>query len=111
MAIATAAAPAVVGAVASSVVAGCERLPVIIAKAASDARGEPSLVHRAKRMVELQFEAFTHASDDVIHEPQADLWCRLRIVPREVFVDELDDGLVHGPGLAFGLDRNLVAIC
>src|SRR5712691_11667289 len=89
MGIAAAAAPAVVGAVASSVVAGCERLPVIIAKAASDARGEPGLVHRAKRMVELQFEAFIHASDHVIHERHADFLCRLRILPREVFVTSL----------------------
>src|SRR5262245_29170438 len=53
MAIAAAAAAAMIGAVARSLVAGCDRLPVIVAERAGDSRHVPGFVHLAKSVVEL----------------------------------------------------------
>src|SRR5262249_8095765 len=72
VAIAAATAPTMVGTVARSVAAACERLPVALPKSLGDAGAEPSLVQRAKRMVKPQLEVLFLASNPVIQERHAD---------------------------------------
>ena len=57
MAIAAMEAPAVVGPVIRRLQAACDRLTVVIAERAGDARRQPGLFRRAKRMIELHLEA------------------------------------------------------
>src|SRR6266702_2852731 len=64
-------------------------------------------IHRSKSIIQLQFEAPIHASDHVIHERHADFLCRLRILPREVLVDELYNSFDDSPRFSLLLDRHL----
>src|SRR6266478_7692937 len=91
---ATAEAPAMVRPVSRRRQAACDRLTVVIAKRAGYARRQPGLLRRAKRMKELQLKASIHASDHIIHHRHAGFLRRLRILPREILIDEL--------GKAFG---------
>src|SRR4030088_734069 len=82
--IAAAPTPTVIGAISRGLVAACERLTVVVAESARYPWHEPGVIHRAKRVVELQLEAAVHTSDDVVHERHAGALCRCRILPREV---------------------------
>ena len=89
VAVAAAAAAAMKRAVARGLVAACDRLPVIVAEGAGDARHLSGVVHRAKRVIKLQLEAAIHASDDIVLERHAGPLRRDRIFPGEVSDDVL----------------------
>ena len=57
-------------------------------------------------MKELQFEAPIHASDHVVHHRQAGFFRRLRILPREILIDEFGEGLGDSDRFALLLDRH-----
>src|SRR6476646_2675702 len=110
VAVPAAPAPAMVGAVARSLVAACDRLPIVIPKCACDARHMPRIVHRAKRAIELQLEAGIHASNHVILKRHASFFCRDRILPGEVtehiFRISLDESFSNGPGFLLLFNGN-----
>src|SRR5207253_11491707 len=93
VAVAAAAAASVVGIGIGRPLAGGERLPVIVTESAGDARRQSGGVHGAQRVVELPLEAPVHATDHVILERHAGSFRGLRILPGEVVVEELYDGL------------------
>src|SRR5262245_63466889 len=107
MAIATAAAPAMVRAVRRSLFTADELLPVIIAESAGYAGRKPGLVHRAKRTIQLPFEAAIHASDHVVLQRHPGFLRCCRILPREVLGDVLRQSFDNGPRLAVGLVLDL----
>src|SRR5262249_6171519 len=104
MAIATAAAPTMVGAVRGSLVAADELLPVIIAESAGYARRKPGVVHRAKRIVQLPSEFPIHASDHVVLQRHTGLLRGFRILPPEVLGNVFRQSFDDGPRLALVLD-------
>src|SRR5689334_8873465 len=110
VAVPAAAAAAMIRAVARSLVAARDPLPVIVAECAGDAGHESGLVHRAQRVVELQLEAAVHAADHIVLERHAGALRRDRILPGEV----RDDVPGHGPhdGARFALlaDQRLDAL-
>ena len=63
VAITAAKTPAMVRPVRRSLQTTCEGLTVIITECARYARPEPSIVHRAKSVIQLQLETPVHASD------------------------------------------------
>src|SRR5207253_3079655 len=85
--------PAMIRPVSRRLQAACDRLTVVIAERAGYARRQPGLLRSVKRMKELQLEAPIHASDHVVQHRHAGFFCRLRILPREILIDE--------PGKAF----------
>src|SRR6516162_294357 len=103
MAIAAAAAPSMVRAVRRSLVAVCELLPVIVAESAGYARRKPSLVHRAKRVVQLASEVPIHAADHIVLQRHAGFLCGFRILPPEVLGNVLRQNFDDGPRLALVL--------
>src|SRR6267142_7046816 len=105
MAIAAAQASAMVGAIDRGLVAACDRLPVVIAEAARHTRRKPGVVQRSKKMIELHFEAPIHASDYVFSHRHTNVFCGLRILPREVLINELDNSSRDSPCLTLSLDR------
>ena len=107
VAIAAAEAPAMVRPVSCRSQAACKRLTVVVAERAGYAGREPSLLRRMERMKELQLEVSIHASDHVIHHRQADLPCRLRILPREILIDEPGEALGDSLSFALPLDCHL----
>jgi hypothetical protein len=82
----------------------CDRLTVVIAERAGYARRQPGLLRRVKRMKELQLEAPIHAADHIVHHRHAGFFRRLRILPREVLIDELDKAFGDSHRLALLLD-------
>src|SRR3977135_4350513 len=93
-AIAAAEAPAMVGSISRCLQAACDRLTVVIAERAGYARRQASLLRRVERVKKLSLKPPIRASDHVVHHRHAGFFRRLRILPREVLIDE--------PGKAFG---------
>src|SRR6516164_10176756 len=89
VAVAAARAPTMVRPVCRRFQAACERLTVVITERAGYARRQPGLVRRAKCVKELQLETPIHASDHVSYHRHAGFFCRLRILPGEILIDEL----------------------
>src|SRR5437588_6143456 len=58
-------------------------------------------------MVELDFEATIHPSDHVFSHGHRDVFCGLRILPREVLINELDTSSRDRPGLTLSLDGHI----
>src|SRR6476660_3874235 len=84
--------------------AAYDRLTVVIAERTGYARRQPRLLRRVKRIKQLQLEAPVHASDHVVHHRHADFVRRLRILPREVVIDEPGKGFGDSLGFAPLLD-------
>ena len=106
VAIAAAETAAMEGSVSRRLQAACDRLTVVIAERAGDAGRQPGLLRRVERVKKLQLEAPIHASDHVVHHRHAGFFRRLRILPREVLIDELGKGSGDSHRFALLLDRH-----
>src|SRR5262252_4274121 len=94
-------------AVGASLEAGCNRLPVVVAKCARDARDQTSIVERAKRAIKRHLEPMIHSADDVLLERHATLFRGGWILPRKVLIGELYNGSRDNGGFAFPVDSDL----
>src|SRR5262249_46416780 len=110
VAIAATKTPAVIRPVARGFQAGCYRLSVIIAECAGYARRKPGLLKRAKRVIELHFEAAIHAADHVVLHRHAGFFRRLRILPGEILIDELGHTLHDRSRFAVLFDAHLLLL-
>src|SRR5262245_56196577 len=107
MAIAAAQASAMVGAIGRGLVAARDRLPVVIAEATCHTRSKPSVVQRAKEMIQLHFESSVHTADHVLGYGHASFFGGMWILPREVLNHELRNSFLDNAALAFRLDCRL----
>src|SRR5260370_32865666 len=98
---------AMIRAVARSLLAGRDGLPVIVAKAAGAAGHQAGGVERAQRAVERDPETPIHAADHVILGRHAGLLGRIGILPAEILNHEFRNHLGDDLDLAFALDRHL----
>src|SRR5215510_3884256 len=104
MAIAAAQASAMVRAIGRSLVAACDRLPVIIAEATCHTRGKPGVVQRAKETIQPQSEASVHPADHVLRHRHASFFGGIWILPRKVLIHELGNSFRDSAALAVLLD-------
>src|SRR6516165_1014612 len=104
MAIAAAQASAMVGVIYRGLVAARDRLPVVVAEAACHTRSKPSVVQRAKEMIQPHFEGPVHPADHVLRHGHARFFGGIWILPREVLNHELGNSFLDGAALAFLLD-------
>src|SRR5881227_2121874 len=107
MAIAAAQASAMVGAIGRSLVAACDRLPVVIAEATCHTRSKPGVVQRAKEAIQPHLEGAVHPADHVLGHRHASFFGGMRILPRKVLVHELRNSLRDSAALAVLLDCRL----
>src|SRR6516164_948157 len=104
--LAAAEAPAIIRPISRRLKAACDRLTVIIAEPAGYARRQTGVLRSVKHTKELHFEAPIYASDRVVHHWHASFFRRLRILPREILVDELSKAFRDSHRFALLLDRH-----
>src|SRR3954469_5885788 len=98
-------------AVGCSLLAAGDRLPIVIAEAAGDPWRETGIVGCAHGSVELHSKTLVHAADDVYRHRHAHSFRRLRILPGEIFIDQLGSCFCDGLLLALlVLDHHLIAL-
>src|SRR5215831_3508194 len=107
MAIAAAQASAMIRAIGCGLVAACDRLPVVIAEATCHPRSKPSVVQRAKEVIQPRFEGPVHPADHVLGHGHASFFGGIWILPREVFIHELRNSFRDSAALAVLLDCRL----
>src|SRR6516165_2155874 len=107
MAIAAAQASAMVGVIYRGLVAARDRLPVVIAEATCHTRSKPSVVERAKEMIQPHFEGPVHPADHVLGYGHASFFGGMWIFPREVLNRELRNSFLDSAALAVLLDCRL----
>src|SRR5436190_16305326 len=107
MTIAAAQASAMVGAIGRGLGAARNRLPVVIAEATCHTRSKPSVVQRAKEMIQPRFEGLVHPADHVFRYRHARFFGGIWILPREVLNHELRNSFLDSAALAFFLDCRL----
>src|SRR5262249_23651663 len=90
-----------------SLVAACNRLPVVIAEATRHTRSKPGVVQRAKQMIQPHLEASVHPADHVLGHGHASFFGGSRILPREVLIHELRNSFRDSTALAVFLDCRL----
>src|SRR5215510_1518082 len=105
MAIAAAQASAMVRAIGPSLVAACDRLPVVIPEATRHTRSKPGLVQRAKEVIQPRFEGPVHPADHVLGHGHAGFFGGIWILPREVLSHELRNSFGDSAALAVLLYR------
>src|SRR6516165_12003742 len=92
-----------------SLVAACDRLPVVIAEATGHTRSKPGVVQRAKEVIQPRFEGPVHPADHVLGHRHASFFGGIWILPREVLIHELRNGFRDSAALPFFL--TVVLIC
>src|SRR5262249_23143214 len=107
MAVAAAQASTMIRVTGRSLVAACDRLPVVIPEATRHTRSEPGVVQRAKETIQPHLEASVHPADHVLRHRHASFFGGVRILPREVLIHELRNSLRDSAALAVLLDCRL----
>src|SRR5439155_2527841 len=107
MAIASARASAMGGAIGRGLVAACDRLPVVIAEATCHTRSKPGVVQRAKEVIQPCFEGPVHPADHVLGHGHASFFGGMWILPREVLIHELRNSFRDSAALVILLDCRL----
>src|SRR5690242_12161763 len=101
MAIAAAQASAMVGVTGRGLVAARNRLSVVIAETTCHARSKPSVIQRAKEMIQPSFEGSIHPPDHVLGDGHAGFFGGIWILPREVLNHELRNSFLDSAAPAF----------
>src|SRR5215831_13396520 len=107
MAIAAAQASTMIRVTGRSLVAACDRLPVVIPEGTRHTRSKPGVVQRAKQTIQPHFKAPVHPADHVLRHRHASFFGGMRILPREVLIHELRNSLRDSAALAVLLDCRL----
>src|SRR5262245_41318735 len=107
MAIAAAQASAMIRVTGRSLVAACDRLPVVIPEATGHTRSKPGVVQRAKETIQPRFEGPIYAADHVLRHGHASFFGGIWILPRDVFIHELRNSFRDSAALAVLLDCRL----
>src|SRR6516164_558413 len=107
LAIAASPAPAMVRVTGRSLVAACDRLPVVITEATCHTRSKPGAVQRAKEVIQPRFEGPVHPADHVLGHGHASFFGGIWILPREVLIHKLRNSFRDSAALALLLDCRL----
>src|SRR5215468_8389324 len=107
MAIAAAQASTMIRVTGRSLVAACDRLPVVIPEATGHTRSKPGVVQRAKETIQPRLEGPVHPADHVLGHGHASFFGGIWILPREVLFHELRNSFRDSAALPVLLDGRL----